>query len=107
MGTHHDTMMWSSATSAVRVYCCVHERNRPYCHELECHFAPLKNQGQILTWHNDDILPGADHQLVNEYYFNSADLLLLLISHYFFSSEVCWNIMGQSLKRHEAGCAHL
>src|SRR5207245_986957 len=99
--------VWSSATAAFRVYCSAHERNAPYRDELECHFSPLKRQGQILTWHNDATLPGVDYQRESEYYFNSADLLLLLVSHYYFSSETCWNILQQALKRHEAGMAHL
>lgn len=107
MGIGYKDVTWSSATSAIRIYCGAHERNLPHRDELEYHLAALKRQGQILTWHNNDTLAGVDHQKTSEFYFNSADLHLLLISHYYFSSEPCWSILQKALRRHEAGMAHL
>jgi hypothetical protein len=34
---------------------------------------------------------------------DAADIVLLLISHYFFESDLCWELMCQAMIRHDGG----
>lgn len=74
--------------------------------ELEIHLSALKRQGVIDTWHDRRI--GAGHEFENSIseHLNSADIILLLISPYFLSSDYCYEVeMKQALNRHECNQA--
>ncbi len=88
---------------AIRLYCCCHPKNEMYRNELEEHFAALRRQGQLEIWHSDKMLAGVVQEQEIDTYFSSADIILLFISHYFFSSNECWKIMERALALHHAG----
>src|SRR5437588_8814842 len=74
--------------------------------KLEKHLGGLKRQRRILTWHDRKILTGAEWAPEIAAHLNSADIILLLISSDFISSEYCWSVeLKQAIKRHEAGNA--
>src|SRR6266700_303522 len=76
--------------------------------KLEKHLGGLKRQRRILTWHDRKILPGAEWAPEIGAHLSSADIILLLISSDFISSEYCWSVeLKQAIKRHEAGNARV
>ncbi len=72
--------------------------------ELDKHLQPLKRLGGAISWNNAEIAPGANWQDATRRYLQSADIILLLISPSFLSSDMIWNDELQpALKRHENG----
>jgi hypothetical protein len=87
----------------VRLYCCYAERNRTDWNELSANLAVLIRLGMIEIRHNHGVPAG--HDLSREYFnhLDASDIVLLLISHYFFDSDLCWELMCQAMARHNAG----
>ena len=74
----------------------------------EKHLGSLKRQRRILTWHDRKILPGGEWAPEIGVHLSSADIILLLISSDFISSEYCWSVeLKQAIRRHEAGDARV
>jgi hypothetical protein len=76
--------------------------------KLEQHLGPLKRQQKILSWHDQEIIPGADRSREIISQLNSADIILLLISSDFVDSDFCYCIeLECARKRHDAGEARI
>ena len=86
-----------------------------YCHSdeiwekrLEKHLSMLKRMGIVHSWHDRMIAAGDDFNEAIDRYLSVADLVLLLISPDFLSSDYCYNKeMKGALKRHEQGNARV
>ncbi len=75
---------------------------------LETHFATLKREGAIRTWHDRRIGAGREWQGEIDQHLESANLILLLISPDFIGSDYCFDReMGRALERHRAGEARV
>jgi len=86
-------------------YCYAHE-DKMLREQLQGHLEALERSGQIVSWHDREILPGADWEQEIEKNLNDADIILLLISRYFISSNYCYGReMRQALERHKEGNA--
>jgi internalin A len=59
---------------------------------LDKHLAPLRRLGLIVDWYDNDILPGDAWSEEIATRLNSADMVLLLVSPDFMSSEYCQEI---------------
>ena len=76
--------------------------------ELETHLAILKRLDAVETWHDGMITPGQEWEKAIWDEFEAADLILLLVSANFVSSEFCWGKeLIKAMARHEAGTAHV
>lgn len=77
-------------------------RDEDLRNELEVHLSSLQRQGVLETWHDRRIEAGNDFaESINEH-LDSADVILLLISPYFISSDYCYEVeMGHALKKHK------
>jgi len=76
--------------------------------ELDKHLALLKRQNLIRVWHDRKITPGKDfnHEILQ--HLETADLILLLISADFLTSEYCYTReMKIALQRHDNGKARV
>ena len=74
--------------------------------ELEKHLSPLKRSSKIATWHDRRIQVGTDWKGNIDSNFATADIILLLISASFISSDYCYEIeMQTALERHDQGQA--
>jgi hypothetical protein len=74
--------------------------------ELESHLAMLKRSGAISTWHDRRIAAGSefDSEISNQ--LETAQIILLLISADFLSSNYCYDIeMGRAMEKHGDGSA--
>ncbi|MBK0114063.1 MULTISPECIES: toll/interleukin-1 receptor domain-containing protein [unclassified Delftia] len=76
--------------------------------ELETHLTLLRRQGHIDVWHDRRINAGDDVDETISNHLNSADIILLLVSADFISSNYCYSKeMARALERHEAGEARV
>src|SRR5260370_34842844 len=74
--------------------------------ELEKHLSILRRQEMISTWYDRQIVPGANWSQEINAHFETAELILLLISPDFLASDYCYGVeMRHALERHERGCA--
>jgi TIR domain len=75
---------------------------------LETHLALLKRQGIIETWHDRRIEAGQDFSSEIDVELDAADVILLLVSADFISSDYCFEAeMKRALERHEKGEARV
>jgi len=71
--------------------------------ELEKHLSVLKHENLISTWHDRRIVAGSEFDDAIDENLERADIVLLLVSSYFLSSDYCYNVeMKRALERHEA-----
>jgi hypothetical protein len=75
---------------AVKLFCSYSHKDESRKDRLEKHLAPLKNSNLIKLWHDRKILPGSDWQSEIDRNINAADVILLLISPDFLSSDYCY-----------------
>ena len=74
--------------------------------ELEVHLAGLKRLKLISTWYDRRIDAGTDFEGEINENIEKADLILLLVSHYFIASDYCYEKeMRRALERHKNGDA--
>lgn len=84
-------------------YCYAHE-DKELREEMDRHLSTLKHLGVIRSWYDGEILPGAAWEKGITDQLNTADLILLLITSYFLSSDYCYSTeMVRALERHKAG----
>jgi hypothetical protein len=70
--------------------------------ELEIHLSSLKRQSIISTWHDRKISAGDEFEYEISDNFKKSNIILLLVSPYFISSDYCYeNEMKYAMKRHE------
>ena len=93
----HDT----SAAKLFYSYSSVDESARG---EFERHLAVLRHAGVVQTWSFRQIEAGDDWRRSIDSALNDADIIVLLVSASFLSSEYCWAVeMKRALERQERG----
>ena len=76
--------------------------------ELEIHLSAMKRQGIIDTWHDRRIESGSDFAGSINGNIEDSDVILLLVSPYFLSSDYCYDIeMTRAMEKHEEGSARV
>lgn len=87
---------------------CYAREDKVFREELERHLSNLRRQQFIISWSDREIAPGAEWRKEIDTQLNAADLILLLISADFMSSEYGYSVeMQQALQRHNAGLARV
>jgi len=72
--------------------------------ELRVQFIPVARSERLEVWYDGEILPGQHWDQEIKAHLQSADIILLFISKYFFASEyIQENELKAALARHEAG----
>src|SRR5437660_2679967 len=88
----------------IKIYYCYTPQDKKLRDELEKHLIMLKRLGQITLRLNREIVAGTNWSHVEDRRFQSADLILLLISPAFMASDYHYGIeMHHALEKHEAG----
>ena len=68
----------------------------------------MQRQGLLEVWHDRRIAPGEDWKVEIDSNLERADLILLLVSKDFVTSDYCWGIeMARALQRHADGSAQV
>src|SRR5713226_2599017 len=87
---------------AIKIFFCYAHEDEALLEKLKVHLTPLQRQGFINTWHDRDITAGAEWEQEIKENLNSAQIILLLVSPAFISSDYCYTIELQRAKeRHE------
>ena len=91
-----------------RVFLSYSHADEPLRNELEKHLEALRRQGVISIWHDRRIGPGEElHRQISEN-LQTADIILLLVSADFLSSDYCYETeMSRAMERHEQGTARV
>src|SRR5437764_11873292 len=76
--------------------------------QLETHLGLLRQQGIIATWHDRQIVAGADWAHEMDTHLSTARVILLLISPDFLASDYCYSIeLRRAMERHDTGEARV
>ena len=76
--------------------------------ELKKHLQPLKTQGLISAWYDDNtISAGLEWQQVRSHQLDTASIIALLISPDFLASDYTYAEMQRAMQRHVAGEARV
>jgi len=88
----------------VKVFCSYSHKDADLRGELHKHLSPLIRRQIIHTWHDGEIGAGDEWSEEISRHLSSADIILLLISADFLSSDYIWNNeLPRAMQRHEAG----
>lgn len=91
-----------SQNKALRVFVSYSHRDEIWQKRLANHLSGLKHMGIVQSWHDRQIKAGDNFAATIDKYLNVSDLILLLISPDFMSSEYCYRVeMTRALERHE------
>lgn len=92
----------------MRVFASYSHQDERLHDELLKHLSPLIREGLIEHWHDREITAGKEFGTEIDISLNSADLILLLVSPDFISSDYCWGKeMARALELHKAGEARV
>ena len=95
-------------TKVIKVFFSYAHEDKKLREELDKHLGALKRSGLIVTWYDRAIQAGMPWEDEIHSRLNSADLVLLLISHHFIDSDYCYSLeMHRALERHDAGEARV
>src|SRR5215467_4411202 len=84
-------------------YSYAHEDER-LRNKLEQQLALLQRYEQITNWHDRKISPGREWSNEIDTNLNKAQIILLLVSPAFLSSDYCYGVeMKRALEKHERG----
>jgi DNA-binding response OmpR family regulator len=93
---------------ALKVFFSYSHKDEKLRDRLDAHLSSLKHMGIIHSWHDRKITAGSHVDNRIDAQLEKADLILLLVSADFFSSEYCYKKeMRQALERHKAGKARV
>ena len=82
------------------VFCYAHE-DEFLLNRLKAHLRPLQRQRLIEMWHDREINAGIEWKKEIDNAFNTADIILLLVSVDFINSEYCYDVeLQKAMERH-------
>jgi hypothetical protein len=84
-----------------RIFVSYSHRDRSFVDELRSHLSLLQRQGLIDVWHDSEITAGEEWSKVIDEQLETADIILLLVSASFLSSDFCWSVeLMRAMERH-------
>ena len=90
------------------IFYCYPHSDEKYRRELHKHLATVRRSYQIVTWYDQEILPGDDFNHEIDLHLETSDIVLLLISSDFLDSYYCYSVeMKRAIERHQAGLARV
>jgi TIR domain len=91
-------------STPLEVFCCYAREDQAMLEHLKKHLAPLQRQGQITIWSDTNIDAGVEWERELHQHLERADIILLMISPDFMSSDYCYSTeMGRAIQRHNQG----
>lgn len=89
--------MEKETLGVIKIVHCYARKDKGFLEELEQHLSALKHSGQITTWYDREILPGTNWKQEIDIRLLAADIVLLLISPNFISSNYCYSTEMQRI----------
>ena len=94
--------------STIEIFLCYAHEDVDALKELVIHLGVLKRQGFLNVWFDREISAGEEWAREIDKHLNTAQIILLLVSHYFMVSDYCYLVeMKQAIERHERGEARV
>jgi hypothetical protein len=91
-------------TSQLNIFFAYSREDSDLRTRLDKHLSSLKRNESVKTWFDGEIEPGKEWEKNIFYALETSDIILLLISADFISSDYCYNIeMKKAIQRHEKG----
>lgn len=88
----------------IRVFYSYSHEDEEFLKQLKDALAPLRRQKIISEWYDRMISPGSQWENNIDNNLEDADVIILLVSSSFFSSDYCCGVeMRRALERHDAG----
>lgn len=101
-------MAFTVNNSALTIFVSYSHRDEALHDELVKHLKPLEREGAIRPWHDRQITAGREIGTAIDDVLETAEIVLLLISPDFISSDYCWSReMTRSMDRHQSGEARV
>jgi hypothetical protein len=92
----------------VELFVSYAHRDTVFMAEFEKHLVSLKRTGLIRIWHDGLVQPGSSWMPTLDDHLNSADIIILLISPDFLSSDFCYEReLRRALERRARGDAEV
>ncbi len=99
-----DSPHMDSEKKHIKVICCYAHEDQSFLNELKEHLSPLQQEGHITFWADIDIVAGTDREQALHTSLDTAQIILLLVSHHFIASDYCSHEeMKHALKRYQCG----
>jgi hypothetical protein len=93
---------------AVEIFLSYSHEDEYFRDKLVRYLSPLKRQGVISVWHDRDITMGQEWQGQIDEHLENAQIILLLVSADYLSSDYCYDIeMSRAMTRHTVGAARV
>lgn len=90
--------------SMIEIFLCYARKDEQLLRELEIHLGSLKRQKFFNVWYDREIMPGREISREIDNHLNTAQIILLLVSHHFMDSDYCYlEQMQRAIERHERG----
>lgn len=100
---HEPQLEQEKASRPLSLYISYSHTDRRLRNAFDTHLSSFKRQGLITSWYDAEIIPGEAKENRINLTLEDADIILLLISSHFLSSEYCNNIeMKRIIERYEA-----
>lgn len=89
-----------------KVVCSYSQKDEKFLVELKNHMTSLERAGRIKVWYDGKTLPGQEFKKEIDLKFESADVILLLISSDFMASDYCYlRELHLAMHRHNSGAS--
>jgi hypothetical protein len=90
------------ANKPIELFCSYAPEDTCWLNDLETHLRSSTRQGLFTVWHEQRIAAGENKSQAMHIHLATADVILLLISSSFFTSENCYSkVMPYALERHQ------
>jgi tetratricopeptide (TPR) repeat protein len=99
--------MNEASSQPINIFYSSAHQDKKFLDTIEKHLSPLIQVGKITTWYSQKILPGTEWAKTIDGHLENADIILLLLSPDFLSSDYCISEMHKALKKREAGSCHV
>ncbi len=89
--------------NTVHIFCSSAQKDRSFLSDLRAYLFPLQHLNFTTAWSDTDISPGINQDEAITTQLDHADVILLLISSAFLSSDSCYKQMQRAMERYERG----
>ena len=107
-GLSHPTSTGETKPRGKKIFISYSQNDKALLQEFLAHLSPLKRNGKISSWHDREILPGDEWDGTIKEELQTADIILLMISAAFLSTDYIWDVeIAVAMERHARGNARV
>src|SRR5579864_4973906 len=102
-------MFWkSNPDQVIRIFVSCAEEDTEFLHGLERQLSSLRREGLIKCYNRYELSPGIEWRQKAKEYLHAADIVLLLVSPFFVSSDYCYGEEAVlAMAQHNSGKTHV